>query len=34
VPEAANMPPTLWQTDVLAPGIWTRAVRRIRTPAP
>jgi len=22
VPEAANMPPTPWQTEVLAPGIW------------
>src|ERR1700746_1211314 len=32
-PEAANMPPTLWQTEVLAPGIWARAVPRIRTPA-
>ena len=22
VPEAANMPPTLWQTEILESGIW------------
>jgi hypothetical protein len=25
VPEAANMPPTPWQTEILASGIWTGA---------
>ena len=25
VPEAANMPPTPWQTEILAPGIWAGA---------
>jgi hypothetical protein len=29
VPEAANMPPTPWQTEILAPGIWAGAVPRI-----
>ena len=29
VPEAANMPPTPWQTEILAPGIWAEAVPRI-----
>ena len=29
VPEAANMPPTPWQTEILAPGIWASAVPRI-----
>jgi hypothetical protein len=24
VPEAANMPPTPWQTEILAPGTWAR----------
>src|ERR1700674_2134116 len=27
VPEAANMPPTPWQTEILAPGIWRRRCR-------
>ena len=27
VPEAANMPPTPWQTEILAPGIWAGASR-------
>jgi len=26
VPEAADMPPTPWQTEILAPGIWAGAV--------
>jgi hypothetical protein len=30
VPEAANMPPTPWQTEILAPGIWAGAMPRIR----
>src|SRR2546422_578678 len=25
VPDAANMPPTPWQTEILAPGIWAGA---------
>jgi hypothetical protein len=29
VPEAANMPPTPWQTEILAPGICAGAVPRI-----
>jgi hypothetical protein len=29
VPEAANMPPTPWQTEILAPGIWAGATPRI-----
>ena len=29
VPLAANMPPTPWQTEILAPGIWAGAVPRI-----
>ena len=29
VPEAANMPPTPWQTEILAPGTWAGAVPRI-----
>jgi hypothetical protein len=29
VPEAANMPPTPWQTEILAPGIWAGAMPRI-----
>jgi hypothetical protein len=29
VPEAANMPPTPWKTEILAPGIWAGAVLRI-----
>jgi hypothetical protein len=29
VPEAANMPPTPWQTKILASGIWAGAVPRI-----
>jgi hypothetical protein len=29
VPEAANMTPTPWQTETLAPGIWAGAVPRI-----
>ena len=29
VPEAANMPPTPWQTEILATGIWAGAVPRI-----
>jgi hypothetical protein len=28
VPEAANMPPTPCQTEILAPGIWAGAVPR------
>jgi len=28
-PEAANMPPTPWQTEILASGIWAGAVPRI-----
>jgi hypothetical protein len=26
VPEAANMPPTPWPTEIRAPGIWAGAV--------
>ncbi len=33
VPEAANMPPTRWQTETLAPGIWAGADPRIRCSA-
>ena len=29
VPQAANMPPTQWQTEILASGIWAGAVPRI-----
>jgi hypothetical protein len=29
VPEAANMPPTPWQTEIFAPEIWAGAVPRI-----
>jgi len=29
VPEAGNMPPTPWQTEISAPGICTGAVARI-----
>src|SRR5689334_7627846 len=29
VPDAANMPPTPWQTEILAPGIWAGAMPRI-----
>ena len=29
VPLAANMPPTPWQTEILAPGIWAGAMPRI-----
>ena len=29
VPEAANMPPTPWQTEIRASGIWTGAMPRI-----
>src|SRR5215470_8171242 len=29
VPEAANMPPTPWQTEILAPGICAGAMPRI-----
>src|SRR5260370_11289505 len=29
VPEAANMPPTPWQTEIRAPGIWAGAAPRI-----
>src|SRR5260370_2407436 len=29
VPDAANMPPTPWQTEILASGIWAEAVQRI-----
>jgi hypothetical protein len=29
VPEATNMPPTPWQTEILARGIWAGAVPRI-----
>jgi hypothetical protein len=29
VPDAANMPPTPWQTVILASGIWAGATRRI-----
>jgi hypothetical protein len=29
VPEAANMPPTPWQPEILAPGIWAGAMPRI-----
>src|SRR5467141_146367 len=29
VPEAANMPPTPWQTEIRASGIWAGAVPRI-----
>jgi hypothetical protein len=29
VPEAANMPPTPWQPESLAPGIWAGAAPRI-----
>ena len=29
VPEAANMPPTPWQTEILAPGICAGAIPRI-----
>jgi len=29
VPEAANMPPTPWQTLILAPGTWAGAMPRI-----
>jgi hypothetical protein len=29
VPEAANMPPTPWQTEIRAPGVWAGAVPRI-----
>jgi hypothetical protein len=29
VPEAANMPPTPWQTEIQAPGIWAAATPRV-----
>src|SRR5271165_2963652 len=29
VPDAANIPPTPWQTEILASGIWAGAVPRI-----
>ena len=29
VPDAANMPPTPWQTEILALGIWAGAGPRI-----
>jgi hypothetical protein len=29
VPDVANMPPTPWQTEIRAPGIWAGAVPRI-----
>ena len=29
VPEAANMPPTPWQTEIRSPGMWAGAVPRI-----
>ena len=29
VPEAANLPPTPWQTEILAPGIYVGAMPRI-----
>jgi hypothetical protein len=29
VPLAANMPPTPWQTEIRAPGIWAGAMPRI-----
>jgi hypothetical protein len=29
VPDAANIPPTPWQTEIRAPGIWAGAVPRI-----
>jgi hypothetical protein len=29
VPEAANMPPTPWQTEIFALGIWAGAMPRI-----
>jgi hypothetical protein len=29
VPEAANMPPTPWQTEILASGTWAGAMPRI-----
>ena len=29
VPEAANMPPTPWQTEILASGIWAGTMPRI-----
>jgi hypothetical protein len=29
VPEATNMPPTLGQTEILAPGIWAGADPRV-----
>jgi hypothetical protein len=29
VPEAANMPPTPWQTEIRASGIWAGAMPRI-----
>ena len=29
VAEAANMPPTPWQTETFAPGIWAGATPRI-----
>ena len=29
VPEAAIMPPTPWQTEILAPAIWAGAAPRI-----
>jgi hypothetical protein len=29
VPDAANMPPTPWQTEIRASGIWAGAVPRI-----
>jgi hypothetical protein len=36
VPEAANMPPTPWQTEIVAPVIWAGAGRAsgARSPAP
>jgi hypothetical protein len=29
VPDAANQPPTPWQTEIFAPGIWAAAMPRI-----
>jgi hypothetical protein len=29
VPEAANLPPTPWQTEIFASGIWARTVPRV-----
>jgi len=32
VPEAANMPPTPWQTEISAPGIWAARGRGAGAP--